>query len=115
MRSFGVHTARQGGVRDSLKAFQTRFLGDTEMATWWRSAVMRYCREVGVADELVESLFYTCWMHRALKESTRLQPQDLDRGHYLNLLRLCIRERGDVSLGRLLLARRPTLEPSFAR
>ena len=43
--------------------------------------------------ELVEPLFYTCWMHRALKESTRLTAGDLERGHYFSVLRASIKRR----------------------
>ena len=49
----------------------------------------------------VEPLFYTCWMHRALKEATRLPPEHLEEGHYLRLLRLCIERRSAPALRRL--------------
>ena len=44
----------------------------------------------GLAESLVAPLFYTCWMHRALKESTRLTREQLHAGHYIRLLRLCM-------------------------
>jgi hypothetical protein len=43
-----------------------------------------------VPGELIEPLFYTCWMHRALKESTRLTAGNLERGHYFSVLSACI-------------------------
>jgi len=46
------------------------------------------CRSVGLGRDLVKPLFYTCWMHRALKESTRLRREFLHQGHYFNLLAL---------------------------
>jgi hypothetical protein len=50
---------------------------------------------------LVEPLFHTCWMHRALKEATRLTSSRLERGHYVSLLRLCIDQREAPTLRRL--------------
>jgi hypothetical protein len=50
---------------------------------------------------LVEPLFYTCWMHRALKEATRLQPDRLESGTYVRLLRLCVARRDAPGLRRL--------------
>jgi hypothetical protein len=46
-----------------------------------------------LAPELIEPLFYTCWMHRGLKEATRLTPNTLACGHYFNVLRASIDQR----------------------
>jgi hypothetical protein len=64
-------------------------------------SVKRYCTEIGLTESLVEPLFYTCWMHRALKESTRLPAKKLRDGHYFNLLRLCMQRRESPTLQRL--------------
>ena len=47
------------------------------------AATEHYQARVGVVPELVEPLFYSCWMHRALKESTRLTAGNLERHHRL--------------------------------
>ena len=57
------------------------------------AATERYRERVDVPAELVEPLFYTCWMHRALKESTRLAAGNLERGHYFSVLNACIEQR----------------------
>ena len=57
------------------------------------AATEYYRAQVGVPLELVEPLFYTCWMHRALKESTRLTSGNLERGHYFSVLNACIEQR----------------------
>ena len=44
---------------------------------------------------------YRCWMHRALKEATRLRPDRLDDGHFAALVRLSLRERDAPGLRRL--------------
>ncbi|MCG3119534.1 MAG: hypothetical protein ALAOOOJD_01964 [bacterium] len=61
----------------------------------------RYCERVNLDKRLIEPLFYTCWMHRALKEATRLSPANLEKGHYVSLLRLCIEQRQAPGFTRL--------------
>jgi hypothetical protein len=101
LRSYGVLSARRRGVRVALKAFEQTFLDDSDLARWVRRAIARYCDAVGVAKPLTEALFYTCWMHRSVKEATRLGPRELNRGHYVNVLRLCIRAHSREALTRL--------------
>lgn len=101
LRSYAVWSARRRGLRDQLKACESAFLTESDMARWVRGAVARYCDAVGVAEPFVEPLFYTCWMHRSIKEATRLEPHALNKGHYVNLLRLLVRGRGRDSLNRL--------------
>jgi hypothetical protein len=100
-RSYAVLSARQQGIRSELKACELAFLAESDFARWNRNTVARYCQAVGVSESLIEPLFYTCWMHRSIKEATRLDPRDLDNGHYLRLLKLCIRERDSAAMGRL--------------
>jgi hypothetical protein len=64
-------------------------------------AVTRHCGAIGLAHELVETLFVTCWAHRALKEASRLDAARLDTGHYVNLVRLCLDHPGAPGLRRL--------------
>ncbi|MFL5805325.1 MAG: phosphotransferase [Roseiflexaceae bacterium] len=101
MRSYGVWSSRMAGVRDSLKGFERQFMADSALGAYLVSAAGRYCARGGLAPELVESLFYTCWMHRALKEATRLPAEQLERGHYVGLLRLCIDGRDAPTLRKL--------------
>ena len=101
LRSYCVGAARSQGVRNTLTGFAQQFLADTPLSHLVIEATKRYCQQVGVAAHLVEPLFYTCWMHRSLKEATRLSPKKLDTGHYLNLLSLCIEQRHSFTLQRL--------------
>jgi hypothetical protein len=98
MRSFGVMAARADGARDALEGFGTQLLQDTPLSLMLRESTAVYCTRVGVAPDLVEPLFHMSWMHRALKEATRLVPGRLERGHYVNLMRRCLdeRERGPL-------------------
>jgi Phosphotransferase enzyme family len=101
MRSYGVWSARIGGVRDSLKGFERQFMADSALGAYLVEATERYCGRSGLAPELVEPLFYTCWMHRALKEATRLTAEQLEHGHYVGLLQLCIDRRSAPVLRKL--------------
>lgn len=101
LRSYVTWVSRADGGDDSLKRISRHFLAVSELSPLLLDATRRYCAQAGLAGELVEPLFYTCWMHRALKEATRLSPSRLERGHYVSLLRLCIDQREAPTLRRL--------------
>jgi hypothetical protein len=89
-RSFAVTVARTRGRTSRLGAVRRELLADGPVNRLLTSAVERHCVDIGLERNLVEPLFVTCWMHRALKEATRLSPARLDTGHYASLLRLCL-------------------------
>lgn len=93
MRSYATWVARSSAKKDSLLAFRQQLLSEGPLAEVIVEATAQYCRQIAVAPELVEPLFYTCWMHRALKQATSLPVQRLNGGHYVNLLRLTIEQR----------------------
>lgn len=101
MRSFAVSASRSAGPRDPIEGFARQYLADSELSRLLIETTARYCERSGLSNDLVEPLFHTCWMHRALKEATRLSPDALDGGHYVNLLRTCIEQRGVPALQRL--------------
>jgi hypothetical protein len=101
MRSLATLASRTAGRKDTLEAFADHFLTDSPSNTFLTEATARYCDRVGLATELVEPVFYGCWMHRALKECTRIPPERLDNGHYLNLLRRCLDAHNEPPLRRL--------------
>jgi hypothetical protein len=94
-RSFAVTVARAKGRTSRLGAVRRELLAGGPVNQLLASAVERHCLDIGLERKLVEPLFVTCWMHRALKEATRLSPARLDTGHYVNLLRLCL-DRSDA-------------------
>ncbi|MBA3304066.1 MAG: hypothetical protein H0U26_09370 [Acidimicrobiia bacterium] len=55
-----------------------------------------------MAPELVAPLFFTCWLHRAMKESTRLPPERRGKGTYRRLLRTCVEQRRSPALASIL-------------
>ncbi|MGH2571194.1 MAG: phosphotransferase family protein, partial [bacterium] len=101
MRSFAVGCGRKRGVRDSLAAIGGEMLSDAPIGRMLANAVQRYRERTGLHAALVEPLFHTCWMHRALKEATRLNRDRLARGHYLAMLRLGIARRETPAMRRL--------------
>ena len=98
LRSFGTWIARQKGNRDALESYRKNFVAASPLSELTAEATERYCKEVGLERHLVEPLFHTCWMHRALKEATRLKPDKLQNGEFVKLLRLCIQERNRPGL-----------------
>jgi hypothetical protein len=102
MRTYGNWISRKAGITDQLRSFGRHFLESSEFKTLLSETITRYRKGIGLDDHLIEPLFYTCWMHRSLKESTRLSQPFLQNGTYVNLLRFCIAQRnaffGDASL-----------------
>ncbi len=101
LRSFGTWVSRSSGTTNSLKSFEQQFLIESALGPLLIDSVARYCERTGLSREMIEPLFYTCWLHRALKEATRLPLARLESGHYVNLLRLCIERRNTSALHRL--------------
>ena len=93
VRTYGAWSLGSAVSGDVTKGFASQFLGDTPFQALLAEAAARYCDRVGVPQQYVEPLFYTCWMHRALKEATRLSAGALDRGHYVNVLRASVDRR----------------------
>lgn len=94
LKTYGTIMFRREGVHDSLQAFTKNFLDATAIGSQLIDSTRRYCESVGLDKRWIEPLFYTCWVHRALKEATRLRRETLESGHYVNLLRLAIDHRG---------------------
>lgn len=97
IRSYSVHAARMQGVQDSLQAVQQQLLADTPLRQFAVDAIRRYGERIQLPAQLVSPLFYTCWMHRAIKEASRLPAAQIEQGHYVSLLRLCIDQRHVVA------------------
>jgi len=99
--SYASWMSRRQGNRDGLKNFSQHFLKESPMSTSLQGITERYCNLVGLDKKYVESLYYSCWMQRALKEATRFPVGSVESGHYVNLLRLVIEQRNTATLRRL--------------
>ncbi len=101
MRSYSLDAARKLGVNNRLEGFTQQFLNDTPLSRLFVDTIARYCQVVGLDPRLVEPLFYTCWMHRSLKEAMRLEPAKLNQGHFVNLIWWCKDHCDSATLTRL--------------
>lgn len=93
LRSYSILVARKGGRRGGSRGYREQFLAGGPMGELVADATARYCQRVALPRALVEPLFYTCWMHRALKEASTLPVYRLASGRYFRLLRVTIEER----------------------
>jgi hypothetical protein len=101
LRSYVVGASRRRGSSGGLDGFAAQFLADSPFSSMILDSTRRYCEQIHLPGNLIEPLFYTCWMHRALKEATRLSADRLESGDYVNLLRLCVERRDSPTLQRL--------------
>ncbi len=86
---FGNWIARkQQGNPDKLKSFQQHFLQPSDLSDLLAKVTSRYCDEVGLDKRLVAPMFYTCWMHRALRQAT--WAESLQQAYFVSVIRLCI-------------------------
>jgi hypothetical protein len=101
LRSHCMRGVRSRGREARLRALGSQLLEPSPFAERLAGSTHRYCATVGLSPSLVEPLFYTCWMHRSLKEATRTPASRLASGHYASLLRLAIERRESPALRRL--------------
>ncbi|WP_088318899.1 phosphotransferase [Kineosporia sp. R_H_3] len=85
VRTFALLSAGPG--RDHDRGFRRDLLEPGPLHTALAGTTRRYCEAVGVPAAAVEPLFALTWVHRAVKEATRLRPGRLQHGQYVNALR----------------------------
>lgn len=94
---------KRTGSTDTIANFRSNLLQRGPFNDLLVNATRRYCDSVGLQESLVAPMFYTCWMHRALRQATWAEV--LQEGHFVRLLRLCIEERRSPGLATLFGAR----------
>jgi SAM-dependent methyltransferase len=104
LRSYGLLVSRAAGTREALQSFAEQFLESSAVNRLLVDTTSRFCAQTGLAAGLVEPLFYTCWMHRGLKEAATLPPHRLEGGRYVSILRLAIERRDSPGLSALFAA-----------
>jgi hypothetical protein len=103
LRSYGVGAARAtGGPRDALSAFTRVYLEGSVLAELLPTTIGSYGARIGLDPRLVTPLYHLCWLHRAVKEATRLPPEQLATGHYVRLLRRGLQWEVGSELARVL-------------
>lgn len=101
VRSYAVATSRRDGVRDRLEAASRHLLDASPLGEQIIDLVHGYVARVGLPAAAVEGLLYGCWVHRSLKESTRLTPGRLADGQFVRLIRRMLARPGAPTLARL--------------
>jgi len=100
-RAYVALASRAAGEHDPLRGYGRHFLAESPLSPVIVESVRRYVERVGLAPQAVEPLYYTCWLHRALKQATTLPPSKLAEGYYFRLLRQSIAQRAAPTLGEL--------------
>jgi hypothetical protein len=101
LRSFAVTVSRARGTEDALAGIRRELFAASELSDVLADATRRARERIGVPASLLEPLFVTCWMHRAVKQASRLEGSRLRRGHYHRLLTAAVEERRAPGLRRL--------------
>lgn len=101
LRAFAVWSGRVHGLREPLRAVAYHVLRPAALHEMLVAAIAAYSRRLALDPALIAPLFYTCWVHRALKEATRLPVEHMEQGHYIQLLRVCIEAATSPALQRI--------------
>lgn len=101
LRSFTMTGITAHGRRARFDALLRALLAESAWNRMVAAECGRYARTLGIEHELLEPLYHMCWMHRALKEATRLAPSRRSRGYYLDLLLAGIDRRCTPAMQRL--------------
>jgi hypothetical protein len=86
-RSYAIATSRRAGVRDRLDAAARHLLDGSPLGDRLIETVDEYRRRIDLPAAAIEPLIFGCWIHRSLKEATRLAPERLDQGQFVRLIR----------------------------
>lgn len=100
-KSLALWLNRLDGNRNALQGFERYVLQDSLLSEEMAECVRRSCSHLELDRKSVEPLFYTYLLHRAVEDSYRLAPADLQLGEFINLLRTSISRRDAPGLRRL--------------
>ena len=101
LRSITIDLDRAVIPRRTSALVTRAFLGTGPANDHIAWATARYRRSVPIADELVLPLFVFGWLHRALKEATRRQPERVADGPYARFLRAVLDDLDAPGLRRI--------------
>jgi hypothetical protein len=101
-RSAAVRGARAGGQRDRLAALDDQLREGSPVLRMVGRQVASVSEVLGLDPAVRLPLLQLCWVHRAMKEASRLPPHRLSRGHYHQLVEVAARRSLDRGTGELL-------------
>jgi hypothetical protein len=88
-------------MRDRFEAVSRHLLDGSPLADRLVETVDDYRRRIDLPTAAIEPLLYGCWIHRSLKEATRLTPEGLQRGQFVRLIRRMLDQPDAPVLARL--------------
>ena len=91
------HGHRRRKLREM--AIDRHLLRGSRLTSHLGRAIDRQASALEIDPSLVEPLMLTAWMHRAVKEASRLEPDRIGSSRYLRLLRRTIAARGSRGHG----------------
>lgn len=100
-RSYAVAASRRRGARDRLDAAARHLLEASPLGDRMVELVTAYRERVGVPAGATEGLIFGCWLHRSLKEASRMKPDRIDDGQFVRLIRRMLERPDAPTLARM--------------
>jgi hypothetical protein len=87
LRAYATLASSKWLPHRSFRLARRHLVRGSALTTTFAAAVAAYREALGLPAEIVEPLYHLGWVHRAVKEASRLAPDRLAGGHYIRLLR----------------------------
>ena len=101
LRAYCVATGQKSGNHGVLPAVEHYMIEQSPLSPFIIDAFERYCQRVELRAELVEPLFFLCWVFWAVKQAALVETVGLQTAHYVQLVKLCIDRRSAPTLARI--------------
>lgn len=98
LSSYCTYAGKVSGRFSKLDAYQHFFLNKSPIQPLVLDAVDRYCETIGLDRDLIVPLYYLFWMYRALKQSTIVDPAQLQHALSWQVLQLSIHLHNSATL-----------------
>ena len=100
-RSYAIAASRRRGTRDRVAGARRHLMASSPLSDQLLAVVEAYRDRIGVPGEAIEALTYGCWIHRSLKEASRLPHTRLAKGNHVRLIRAMLADPEAPTLARL--------------
>ncbi len=110
-RSYAIAMGRRSGDRDRLAIAAAHLLGPSALADRLVASILAYRQALAIPPAAIEPLIYGCWLHRSLKEATRMSADRVSHGQFVRLLRRMLASPDAPVLARLASPVPPAVRP----